>query len=342
MKRLKNCWQQIVGFDNLLLAFHKACRGKRQRDSVAWFSFNLEAELCQLQQELVEGSYRPGAYRQFVIYERKPRLISAAPFRDRVLHHALMNVLEPWLDKRFISASYACRHGKGVHRAVNRYQQWAQRYAYVMKLDIRRYFPSINHEILKSQLRTHIADTATLNILDLVIDSAPGKAPATGIPIGNLTSQTFANLYLNGLDQFVKQTLGCKPYLRYVDDLILLADAKSTLWWYRAEIENYLQDLKLHLHQHKVQVCPSTQKIDLLGYQVSRQRRWLRNDNGYAARRRLNKMALAYANYQLDLDTARAAIMSWLGHAQHGETKALVSVLFANCAFQRKKLNSLG
>ncbi len=146
MKRLGNLWQRVVSFDNLLLAFPKARRGKRRRPPAAVFELNLEKELLELQRDLISGDYIPGEYRLFSIYERKPRLIAAAPFRDRVVHHALLNVIEPPLDRRFIFDSYACRAKKGVHAAVTRYQTWARSHAYALKMDIARYFPSVDHD----------------------------------------------------------------------------------------------------------------------------------------------------------------------------------------------------
>ena len=143
MKRLGKLWPQVAAFENLLLAFRKARRGKARSPEVASFGLNLEPELLRLQMELKSGDYWPGEYCLFTIYERKPRLIAAAPFRDRVVHHAIMNVLEPLLDRTFIHDSYACRKGKGVHIAVDRYQQWARRYAYVLQMDVSKYFPTI-------------------------------------------------------------------------------------------------------------------------------------------------------------------------------------------------------
>ncbi len=179
-----------------------------------------------LQDELVGRIYEPGAYRLFTIYERKPRAIAAAPFRDRVVHHALMNLLEPPLDRTFIHDSYACRKGKGVHAAVTRVQGWMQRCPYLLKLDVQSYFPSIDQGILKAQLRRRIKDPGCLWLLDRIIDTAPppDRLPSpfpgddlltplehpTGLPIGNLTSQFLANLYLDGFDHWVKEDLGTR------------------------------------------------------------------------------------------------------------------------------------
>lgn len=173
MKRFGHLWPQVISFENLLLAFRKARKGKRARADVAQFDLNLEKELLRLQAELKARTYRPGAYRLFTIYERKPRQIAAAPFRDRVVHHALLNAVEPLLDARFIFDSYACRPGKGVHRAVRRYQTWAKRYAYALKLDVARYFPNIDHAILKGQLRRHLKDPDVLWLFDVILDHSP-------------------------------------------------------------------------------------------------------------------------------------------------------------------------
>jgi RNA-directed DNA polymerase len=195
---------------------------------VADFGLDLERQLIALQSELENGEYRPGAYRLFTIYDRKPRVIAAAPFRDRVVHHAVMNLIEPPLDRTFISDSYACRHGKGVHAAVDRYQDWAQSYTYVLKMDVRQYFPSIDHEILKGKLQRRIKDRRVLDLLDRIIDGSPnGHAELcyfagddlftplerrAGIPIGNLTSQFFANLYLDDVDTLTSNDTKVPPF----------------------------------------------------------------------------------------------------------------------------------
>ena len=247
MQRLGRIWPELVSFENLLSAYYKARKGKQSVSAVARFTLKLESELLSLQQELNENSYRPGRYRLFTIYERKKRQIAAAPFRDRVVHHAIMNIIEPSLDRRFIFDSYACRQHKGVHAAVNRYQQWSKKYPYVLKMDIEQYFPSIDHDILKAKLRRCLKDRYVLALLDRIIDTAPaetGRAGfsyfpgddllthterTTGLPIGNLTSQFFANLYLDAVDQFIKKQLSVRAYLRYVDDLVVLGRDKVVL-----------------------------------------------------------------------------------------------------------------
>lgn len=352
MKRIGGLWPQITAFENLLLAWRKARRGKRSRPEVAAFGLNLERELLQLQRELLDGSYAPGPYRQFTIYERKPRVISAAPFRDRVVHHALMNLIEPALDPSFIDDCYACRVGKGVHKAVDRYQQWARRYAYVLKVDVKRYFPSIDHLILKALLRRRLKDPPVLRVLEQIIDGGarpameyvapfPGDDLLTplerprGIPIGNLTSQFFANLYLTEIDHRIKENWGAPAYLRYVDDLYFLADCKAQLWRLCAKLQDALAAVRLSLHPNKIQLQRSSERVDVFGYLVSRQRRWLRNDNGFRFARRLRGMARAYAAGRVDLADIDPRIQAWIGHAQHGETAGLRARVFSSVAFAR-------
>jgi len=351
MKRAGGLWAEIVSFANLYQGYGKARKGKRDRQDVAAFSLNLEHELLELRQSLLDGSYMPGAYRQFIIRDRKPRVISAAPFRDRVVHHALMNILEPILDRSFIFDSYACRSGKGVHAAVNRYQGFAQRYCYVLKLDIRRYFPSIDHHILTNQLRARIKDVRTLALLDRIVEGSPAvvaepcyfpgddlfalQGRRHGIPIGNLTSQIFANLYLNDFDHWLKESVRAKAYLRYVDDMFLLANDKAELWGLRDAIAEKLAALRLQLHPTKAHIFRTDEKVDVLGYKVSRTRRWLRNDNGHRFARKMRRMAAAHGEGRLALDDMMPSVRSWIGHAMHGETAGLREAIFSGIVFHQ-------
>jgi retron-type reverse transcriptase len=222
MKTYKHLYPLITHFDNLHLAFKKAARGKRSRADVAGFEFDLERELLELQSELETQSYKPGQYFNFRIHDPKPRLISAAPFRDRVVHHALCNIIEPIFERRFVYDSYACRVGKGTHAALDRAQHFARRYPYVLKCDLEHFFPSMDHQILKAQLARLIADPPTLALAGKILDSGAGihaddyepryfpddnllaANRPRGLPIGNLTSQFWANVYLDPLDHFVK------------------------------------------------------------------------------------------------------------------------------------------
>ena len=244
MKREGNLWQGMIAFKSLLLAAHAAARGKRFKPCVARFVFDLERQLLRLQEELASKTYRPGPYRTFTIYEGKTRQISAAPFRDRVVHHALTGILEPIFERSFVFDSYACRKGKGTHAAVDRCQQFARRYRYVLKADVRKFFPSIDHQILKTLVARRIKDPDVLWLVGLIIDHSNPPGPPLmwfpgddlftpterrrGLPLGNQTSQFFANVYLDPLDHFVCDRLG-SSYVRYVDDFLVFADDKRRL-----------------------------------------------------------------------------------------------------------------
>ena len=351
MTRIGGVWDHLMSFDNLLRASRKARRGKRGRSGVAEFGLNLERELLALRRELQADQYRPGDYRLFTIYERKPRMIAAAPFRDRVVHHAVMNCLEPPLDRTFIADSYACRKGKGVHAAVDCYQAWAQTYRYVLKMDVRQYFPSIDHGLLKEKLRRRIKDRRVLVLLDRIIDGSPRGTMdpcyfsgddlftpmerRVGIPIGNLTSQFFANLYLDDLDHHITQVLHVRPYLRYVDDMVVLDHDKTRLAEIRAAIRDRLAADRLRLHPHKAHITPVADGLNLFGYLVYPDRRRLRNDNGHRFARKFRRMAKAYQAGRLEWATVVASTQSWIGHAKHADTEGLRRGIFSQAVFRR-------
>ena len=353
MKRLGNLWARVVSFENLLLAFRKARRGKRRKPGVAAFELNLEKELLELQRDLISGDYLPGEYRLFNIYERKPRVIAAAPFRDRVVHHALLNVIEPPIDCRFIFDSYACRTGKGVHAAVARYQIWARRHVYALKIDIARYFPSVDHSLLKEKLRRLIKDREVLALLDKIVDFNPPPSPdaplvyfpgddlfaplqrSAGLPIGNLTSQFLANLYLNDFDHWVKEQLHVGAYLRYVDDMVMLDDDKTRLAEFRTMARDALNRERLRLHANKAHIVPVGDGLDLLGYRVFPTHRRLRNDNGWRFIRKLRRFAKGYAKRSMDWEDFDPSVQSWIGHASHAHTVGLRESIFSRIVFVR-------
>jgi hypothetical protein len=325
----------ITSFPNLLTAHRRARSGKRDRNEVARFSLDLEPWLLRLQERLLDGSWAPGPYRQFTIYDRKPRLISAAPYADRVVHHALFAHVEPVLDARFHPDVFACRRGKGVHAAVDRYEGWSRRYGYVLQLDVRRYFESVRHDVLKAELRRHFREPPLLAVLDRVIDGFSGPAAGCGMPIGNLTSQLFANLYLNRVDHWIKGELRVPAYLRYVDDLVLLADDKGVLHEACSRIAERLAPLGLALREDRRHARRTSEKIALFGYQVSRTRRWLGAGNGARFERRLRALCRAYSASEIGFADVTAHVRSWEGHAVHGETQALRAAVFARNPLRR-------
>ncbi len=342
MKRIGGIWQEVISFDNLYRAYLKARKGKSRSVEVAQFNLSLDLNLLRLQRQLQQGLYCPGTYRFFTLYERKPRLIAAAPFVDRVVHHALLNVIEPVIDRQFIHDSYACRKGKGVHAAVDRYQAWARRYPYALKMDISRYFPSIDHLRLQSKLAQKIKDPSVLALLNKIIEHSPEPCGEPryqrrcGLPIGNLTSQFFANLYLDAMDHYLKEVCGVKAYLRYVDDFIILADDKAQLHQRLREIEIFLENEYLCLHPRKANLFRTDKGVDVFGYRVFPDFRQLRNDNGHRFARKLRAASRRYADGQRDFAAFQPSVQSWIGHALHGDTWGLRKKIFADVVFTRE------
>ena len=269
MKRLNNVWSMIIDKDNLRLALQKAAKGKKQRPSVRKILNNTELYIDKLYNSLKAGTYKTSKYSIITLFVPKERKIFRLPFYpDRIVHHAIMNIMESFWDSQFIYHSYACRQGKGQHKGSTKCMDYARKYKYVLKCDISKFFPSVDHAILKVILRRKIKDKRLLSLFDEVIDSVNGN-PYTpdgkNIPIGNLLSQWFGNLYLNELDVFVKHTLRVHPYIRYSDDFILFSNDKAELHNCLIEIRNFL-DTKLKLKLSKGSVFPVSRGIDFLGY----------------------------------------------------------------------------
>jgi retron-type reverse transcriptase len=254
-RRHDDLFDRIANFQALHAAARRAIRGKRKKAGAAAFFANLERELLALERQMRTGEYRPGRYIAFEVNDPKKRIVSAAPFRDRVVHHALCAVVEPIFERGFIDHTFANRIGKGTHRAIEAYERYRDRHAYVLRCDIYRCFPAIDHAILKSDFRRRIFCPETLALLDRIVDGSNPQEPVNlyfegddlfeplrrrrGLPIGNLTSQFFANLYLDGFDHFATEVLRA-PYLRYVDDFALFTDDAATLQDWRLRIERYL------------------------------------------------------------------------------------------------------
>jgi retron-type reverse transcriptase len=351
MKRQGFLWDELISFPNLLRAALQAQRGKRSRPNVEAFHFDLEPELLRLRDELANHTYRPGPYRTFTLRQGKPRLISAAPYRDRIVHHALVNVLEPIFEPSFLPDSYACRKGKGTHAAVRRCQAYARRYGYVWKADIRKFFPSMDHAILKELLARKVKDPQVLGLAARIIDhsnpqdevqhSFRGNDLFTprerrhGLPIGNQTSQFFANVYLDPLDHFLKDRLGVGGYVRYCDDFVAFAGDKRELARARRQVEEFLAGLRLRLHPTKNQVFPTRQGIAFLGYRVFRTHRGLAKPKVFRFRRRLRRLQRRYAERRLELKEAWPCVVSWIGHALQADTFRLRERLFAEHPFRR-------
>lgn len=338
MKTYNYLFEQIYQFENLYKAYLRARRGKRNRKEVLCFEKDLEGELIQLQNELIWDQYHTGLYHTFNIFEPKTRLVAALPFRDRVVQHALINVLEPIWESRFIYHSYACRHGKGMHLGANCAQQWLREvkathgHVYCLKADIAKYFPSINHETLIEILRYRISCKRTLKLCTDIIDSWH-----PGLPIGNLTSQLWANIYLHELDMFVKQHIGIHRYIRYMDDFLIIHHDKSYLHSLRRIIEAWLmENLSLRLN-NKTQVFPvginKGRALDFLGYRMWTTHRRLRKDSVKRMQKRLNKLQRQYKDGLISLTDIKNRINSWLAHANHADSYKVISKLLNQTKF---------
>jgi RNA-directed DNA polymerase len=345
MKSYGNLYPQLTSWHNLYEAWRKARKGKRGKAPAASFEYDLEDNLLALQRELTNKTYQPGAYHSFYIHEPKRRLISAAPFRDRVVHHALCNIIEPIFERSFIHDSYANRVGKGSHRALDRCQQYSRRFPYVLQCDIRQFFPSIDHTVLRRQLAHKIKDSDVLWLIDQILAGGRGVLSeqyemawfpgddlfavnrSRGLPIGNLTSQFWANCYLNPSDHFVKRELKCSALVRYVDDMLLFADSKETLHQWRAALVTYLASLRLTIHSASAQPRPVTEGIPFLGFVVYPTYRRVKRRKVVHYRRRLRDLLAQYRSGDTDQQAVQASVRGWLNHVQSGDTWGLRSAV---------------
>ncbi len=348
-------YERLISWDNLLRAYRKAAKGKRGQANVAAFEYRLEEHLWQLHRELRAQTYRPGGYISFYIHEPKRRLISAAPFRDRVVHHALMNIIEPLFERGFIAHSYANRVGKGTHRALNYAQCLARRYPYVLQCDIRQFFPSIDHALLRERLARRIHDARVLALCDRILESGRGVLAEEyemvwfpgddlfaawrprGLPIGNLTSQFWANVYLDGFDHFVKRRLRCKGYLRYVDDFLLFGDDKAQLWAWKEALETRLAALRLTIHPG-AHPRPVGEGFPFLGFVVYPQKRRLKRRKALYFRRKLRALLAAYARGEATLEQVTASVQGWVNHVRYGNTVGLRKAVLGQAVVPPRKM----
>jgi retron-type reverse transcriptase len=349
MRRVGNLWEAITDFGNLLEAYHAARKGKRYRPSVLAFQHNLEGELLALQEELQAFTYQPGTYHQFWIHDPKHRLISAAPFRDRVIHHALCRVIGPHLERSFVGESFANRTGKGTHKALAAFTGHLRSTAYVLQCDIKQYFPSMDHGVLKALIRRRIKCPQTLWLIDRILDAAPPQPEAIaffpgddlfsvherrrGLPIGNLTSQIFANVFLDGFDHFVKQGLGVGKYVRYVDDFALFHPDRAFLRECLGRIRQHLAGLRLVLNEGKTHLAPTQQGACFVGWRVLPDRIRVRSANLRRGRLRLRHYQALFHQGSLSLEDLSRRLQSWVAHLAHGQTWRLREKLFGDFVF---------
>ena len=298
-------YNDTITMENLLVTWEGFLRGKRHKKDVMEFELHLSENISALHRDLLHKTYIHGSYSEFHISDPKPRTIHKATVRDRLLHHLLHRALYSHFEERFIYDSYACRKNKGIHRALNRFDAFARRASknhtrtcYVLKCDIKRFFASVDQHILERILERHIEDEDIRWLLEQVISSFHVVRPSRGLPLGNLTSQLLANVYMHEFDMFMKQELRVKYYIRYADDFVILSDDKRYLEELLPRIEDFLsKNLYLSLHEDKVSIETYASGVDFLGWvhfpdhrvlRTTTKRRVLRNVKGYPRHETLN------------------------------------------------------
>lgn len=316
---LHECFEDTISVENLLGAWREFVRGKRGKPDVQEFSHELMDNILDLHSSLKAETYRHGAYYAFKISDPKPRDIHKATVRDRLIHHAIYRVLYPALDRTWIADSYSCRNFKGTHRAMDRFKTSAYkvsrnhtRTCWVLKCDIRKFFASIDHEILMQILADHIKDARTLALLRQIIESFTSTGPGKGLPLGNLTSQMLVNVYMNQFDQFVKHKLKAKYYIRYADDFVFLSPDRGYLESLLPSIKEFLESrLKLSLHPDKVFIKTFASGVDFLGWIHFKDHRVIRT----ASKKRMLR--------NLARDPNEASKQSYRGLLSHGNAHEL-------------------
>jgi len=281
-----NIYGKICSLENLFLAFKKAKKSKSKKFYVLEFEKDIKENLLILQEQLIEQTYQPKPLKGFIIRDPKTRKIHASAFVDRIVHHAIVNILEPIFEKVFIFDSYASRKNKGTHKAVERIKEFMRKVStngqlvkdalnnnmvqgYILKADIKHYFEEVNHEILMDIIKRKTPDEKAILLIKRILDNFEGKERCKGMPLGNLTSQFFANVYLNELDYFIKHKLRAKYYIRYVDDFVILHKSRKRLEYFKKKIIEFLDEkLKIELHPEKSKILPLRNGITFLGYRV--------------------------------------------------------------------------
>lgn len=313
MKRINNIYDQVISIDNLLLADQTARRGKSMQSGIKRFDKNYEQHIADIYRELVTKTYKTSPYTTRVIKERKERIISILPYRDRIVHHAIMNVLEPMFVATFTADTYSCIKGRGVHaasRALDKALSNQSETTYCLQLDIKKFYPSVDHNILKHLLRKKIKDKEMIWLLDSIIDSAPG------LPIGNYLSQYFANFYMSYFDHWIKEKKLVKYYFRYADDIVILHKDPAYLKRVIAGVIKYMnQHLKLEVKPNYRILKVETHGIDFVGYVHYHTHKRLRKSI---------KQAFARAVYK---NKPWASLASYLGWAKHANCKHLLKKL---------------
>jgi retron-type reverse transcriptase len=337
-----NLWPRIATFENIFNAYNAAAQGRRYKAAVLGYRRHLEENIINALNLLIWKQWSPSRFREFYVHDPKKRLISAPPFKDRVVHHALVRVIAPLFERKFIADSFACRVGKGTHAAKERVEaftadahaKWGE--YHVLKGDIKAYFHSINRSVLLRLIERTIADKDVLWLIRRVIEC---DGEEEGIPIGALTSQLFANVYLDALDHHLKDDLGVKMYVRYMDDFVVIHQDRTYLRTLLADIDTFItKKLKLTLNP-KTQIFKSgageCHAVDFCGYRIWPGFTKPRKRTVKCARKRFKKLSTLYREGKIDLSKLSASITSFLGYMRHCSGAATVESVMGSIALTR-------
>lgn len=312
--KYKKLFDKIVDLENLKIAYKNTCKGKKETFSYLEFKEFDQFNLTQIQKELINNEYKIGNYRNFFIYDPKKRLISALSFKDRIVQHALCNIITDIFDKTFLPNSFACRKGYGTHKGVIYIQSLLRRfnYKYFLKTDFSRYFPSIDTNVLHTMIRKKIKCNKTYNLITEIV-----PLNTSGIPIGNLTSQLFANVYGNSIDHYLKHKLKINHFARYMDDIVVLGDSYSELY----KIYNHIKEYSLNILKLKISkwnVSSTNKGINFLGYRIWKDYKLIRKLSVLRAKRKVKKYLI-----NKDNDKLKMFLASWHGHIKWGNSHNL-------------------
>ncbi len=340
MKTYKNLYEKTCSIENLVSAFRKARKGKSKKDYVISFEKNLGKNIRLLRDELKSKTYKPHMLKKFIIRDPKTRTIHASIFRDRIVHHAIVNIIQPIYNKIFIYDSFASRKFKGTHEAVKRFEYFIIKVSsngqkikngfnnnsikgFVLKADIKHYFATMNHEVLINILRKNINDEDFIWLVNRILDNFDTKIKGIGVPLGNYTSQFFANIYLNRLDYFIKHRLKAKYYIRYVDDFVILDKDKKVLEEHMTRIGKYLKNLRLELHPDKSGIHPLKDGITFLGYRIFYHYKLLRKRNQRQFFGKLKENIKLYREGLISKEKLDSFLQGWFGYSKFANTHKL-------------------
>lgn len=343
-------FEKICSFENLVQAAHRAARGKQTKSDAIAFMRQLEPRCLRLKDALAQGNWRPGGYREVTVHDPKERRISIARFGDRVVHQAICHHVAPLLERSYIAHTFASIAGRGQHKALACFERFRDQHAFVLRTDIYRYFPAIDHAVLKADLARHFHCPATRTLLGRIIDGSNLQEPVhryfegddlftpwrrrRGLPLGNLTSQMFANLYLNPLDHFVKEVLRVKGYVRYLDDVAVFGACPDALRAVQQRLVQFLDKRRLLLHPRKTSISPTYAPQLFLGMDLlPGGKRRLPQAHLDRAVGRIHALRAAWRRNEIDTTVVQARLGAWVAHARHADTYALRLRLFPQGAF---------